>query len=154
MNIETFVSIKPTIQNGKLIIIFESNDNIITELRVLKVADEIHKLLEELKSDKIKEFYFLFQVDNIKIPTNFSYIEEIALSLFKYKDLIIQKLNFSVVQCKNNIFRMFFSLFKKYYTPIKELYLAKSYEDALKGLHDETFRSSLPNLSTEMNKNE
>ena len=46
MNIETFVSIKPTIQNGKLIIIFESNDNIITELRVLKVADEIHKLLE------------------------------------------------------------------------------------------------------------
>ena len=154
MNIETFVSIKPTIQNGKLIIIFESNDNIITELRVLKVADEIHKLLEELKSDKIKEFYFLFQVDNIKIPTNFSYIEEIALSLFKYKDLIIQKLNFSVVQCKNNIFRMFFSLFKKYYTPIKELYLAKSYEDALKGLHDDTFRSSLPNLSTEMNKNE
>ena len=104
MNIETFVSIKPTIQNGKLIIIFDSNDNIITELRVLKVADEIHKLLEELKSDKIKEFYFLFQVDNIKIPTNFSYIEEIALSLFKYKDLIIQKLNFSVVQCKNNIF--------------------------------------------------
>ena len=154
MNIETFVSIKPTIQNGKLIIIFEGNDNDITELRVLKVADEIHKLLEELKSDKIKEFYFLFQVDNIKIPTNFSYIEEIALSLFKYKDLIIQKLNFSVVQCKNNIFRMFFSLFKKYYTPIKELYLAKSYEDALKGLHDDTFRSNLPNLSTEMKKNE
>ena len=151
MEIETFVTIKPTIQNGKLIILFEGNQNMITELRVLKVADEIHKLLSELQNNQVKEFYFLFQVENIQIPANFSYIEEIAKSLYKYEDLIMQKLKFSVVQCKNNLFRIFFSLFKKYYTPIKEIYLSKTREDALECIHNEQFRKTLPNISTVLN---
>ena len=62
MDIETFVTIKPTIQDGKLVVLFEGNNTPITELRALKVADEIHKLLTELSSPKVTEFYFLFQV--------------------------------------------------------------------------------------------
>ena len=63
------------------------------------------------------------------------------------------KLKFSVVQCENNIFRIFFSLFKKYYTPKKELYLAKTREESLNGIHNVEFRNTLPNISTELNKN-
>ena len=151
MNIETFVTIKPTIQNGKLVVLFEGNNTPITELRALKVADEIHKLLTELSSPKVKEFYFLFQVDSIEIPANYTYVEEIAKSLYKYEDLIMQKLNFSVVQCKSNIFKMFFSLFKRYYTPVKELYLVKTFDNAQKAIDDDKFRETLPKISTLLN---
>lgn len=148
MDIETFVTIIPTIQDGKLVVLFEGNNTPITELRALKVADEIHKLLTELSSPKVTEFYFLFQVDSIEIPANYTYVEEIAKSLYKYEDLILQKLKFSVVQCNSNIFKIFFSLFKRYYTPVKELYLVKSYENAQKAIHDDKFREKLPKIST------
>lgn len=148
MEIETFVTIKPTIQDGKLVVVFEGNNTPITELRVLKVADEIHKLLSELSSPKIQDFYFLFQVDSIEIPSNYMYIKEIAKSLYQYEDLIMNKLNYSVVQCKSNIFKMFFSLFKKYYTPVKELYLVKTEENAQKAIHNDKFRETLPKITT------
>lgn len=151
MDIDTFVTIKPVIQKGKLIIEFEGNNNAITELRVLKVADEIHKLLKELESERIQEFYFFIKVDEVQLPANFGYIEGIASSFKKYEELIMRKLKFSVVECKNNLFRMFFSLFKKYYTPVKEIYLAKTSEDALCAIHDESYRKSLPNITSMLN---
>ena len=151
MDIDTFVTIKPVIQKGKLIIEFEGNNNAITELRVLKVADEIHKLLKELESERIQEFYFFIKVDEVQLPTNFGYIEGIASSFKKYEELIMKKLKFSVVECKNNLFRMFFSLFKKYYTPVKEIYLAKTSKDALCAIHDESYRDSLPNITSMLN---
>ena len=151
MEIDTFVTIKPVIQQGKLVIEFQGNNNAITELRVLKVADEIHKLLKELENEQIKEFYFCIKVDEVQLPTNFGYIEEIALSFKKYEDLMMEKLRFSVVECKNNLFRIFFSLFKKYYTPVKEIYLAKTPEEASKAIQDPNFRTSLPNISSMLN---
>ena len=58
------------------------------------------------------------------------------------------KLNYSVVQCKSNIFKLFFSLFKQYYTPVKELYLVKTFDDAQKAIHDDEFRETLPKITT------
>lgn len=146
MEIEKIATIKPVIRNGKLILFFEATGVPITDIRIMDFLNDSTKLAKDLYSDKIKEFYFVFNINKLKIPANFNVLKQYAGFLEKHKELLLGKLVYSVLQCDNNIFKMFFSLFKAYYVPIKPLYLCKSEDEVTKCFSDDTYRESLPNM--------
>ncbi len=146
MEIEDIAKIEPKIENGKLIIYFTSNPVEITDLRVLRFIDKLKPLMNDLHNDKIKEFFFVFNINDIVIPTNFSMLKVFAQFFKDSEDVIIDKLKFSVVESKSNIFKLFFSLFKKYYVPKKSLYLCKSIEDVNDCIFNIDSRNKYPNI--------
>lgn len=146
MNIDSLVNIEPKIVNGKLLIYFHTQNIEVTDLRLFKFLDDTKKLFSDLSNQQIKEFYFIFKIDELKIPTNFNLFKDFAVFFNKYEDLLMDKLKFSVIQCKNNIFKLFFSLFKKYYIPVKPLYLCSNVDDTQCCIFDEEKRNSFPNI--------
>lgn len=146
-NIETFVTITPKIEHKKLIVYIVANNNEITELRIFKVIEELKSLFQQIKqNDKVNEFYLVFDITQFKIPTNFRMFTSVSDLLLESKSLIVDKLKFSVIQSENNIFKMFFSLFKKYYEPIKPLYLCRTENDTKECIHSVDSRSNFPNI--------
>lgn len=146
MNIEKIASISPEIKNKKLIITFSATGVPITDIRLMDFLNDSKTLAKDLYNTQINEFYFIFNIDNLKIPSNFNLFKQYASFLEEHKDLLMDKLVYSVLQCENNIFKMFFNLFKSYYVPVKPLYLCKNEEEVLKCFEDELFRNSLPNM--------
>ena len=146
MDIEEIAKIEPKIENGKLIIYFTANSVEITDLRVLSFIDKLKPLMNELENEKIKEFFFVFNVNDIIIPTNFSMLKVFAQFFKDSEDVIIDKLKFSVVESKSNIFKLFFSLFKKYYVPKKSLYLCTSSEEVNDCIFNIDSRNKYPNI--------
>ena len=148
-SIETFVTITPKIEHKKLIVYIVANNNEITELRIFKVIEELKSLFQQIKQNaKVNEFYLVFDITQFKIPTNFRIFSSVSDFLLESKSLIIDKLNFSVIQSENNIFKMFFSLFQKYYEPIKPLYLCRTTNDTSDCIHKPESRDNFPNICT------
>ena len=139
MEIEKIATINPEIRNKKLIINFEATGVAITDIRLMDFLNDSKKLANDLKNEQIKEFYFVFNIDNLQIPSNFNLFKQYASFLEEHKDLLMGKLVYSVLQCKNNIFKMFFNLFKAYYVPVKALYLCKNSEEVQRCFDDESF---------------
>lgn len=146
MNVDNLVQIEPKIENGKLLIYFHTQNTEVTDLRLFKFLDDTKKLFSDFKNEKIKEFYFIFNIDELNIPTNFNLLKDFAEFFKQYEDLLMNKLVFTVVQCKNNIFKLFFSLFKKYYVPVKPLYLCANEDEVYSCVFDEEKRNSFPNI--------
>ena len=146
MDIQPFVDIEANIEKGKLIFTFTANGNEITDLRTLDFITKIEKIVQDLNQDSIQIVYFLFDIERLVIPTNFSSIKLFADTMNQYKDLLNKKLGFTVVQTPNNVFRLFFSLFKKYYNPVKSLYLCKTKEETDSCLHNAKTRDQFPNI--------
>jgi hypothetical protein len=146
MDIENILSIDVCVERQKLLVKIKVAPLEITELRVLHAINQIRNLLDELKNDKVKQFYFVFDVDELKIPANFQMFKNIGKTFVEYEKLILEKLDFSVIQCTNNIFKMFFGLFKKYYIPIKPLYMCSTKEDTWCCIHDVGKRDTYPNI--------
>ena len=146
--IQDICSFSTKIEYNKLCFYCVANENIdLTELRITKAFNKIEELAKTLYLDEVKKAYFIFDINNLKIPTNFNQIEELALSLKKHEKILTKKLVFTVIQNNNNIFKIFFKLFKKYYSPIRPLYLSKDVEETQKCLHDKEARKSIPNVS-------
>jgi hypothetical protein len=146
MDIQPFVDIDAKIEKGKLIFTFTANGNEITDLRVLDFIAKMENIIQDLHQDSIQKAYFLFDIENLRIPANFASLKLFADTMNKHKELLTKKLDFTIVQTTNNVFRIFFSLFKQYYNPVKPLYLCKSSEESVVCLHDSKKRISFPNI--------
>ena len=146
MEVGNLVKIEPKIVNGTLLIYFHTQNMEITDLRLFKFLDDAKKLFSDLSTEQIKEFYFIFNIDELNIPANFNLFKDFANFFKQYEDLLMNKLVFTVIQCKNNIFKLFFSLFKKYYVPVKPLYLCSNVEETDLCIFDLEKRKSFPNI--------
>tara|TARA_Y100000816_G_C25937833_1_gene489109 strand:- start:373 stop:831 length:459 start_codon:yes stop_codon:yes gene_type:complete len=151
MSIDPFFDFKAKIENKKLIYYFTANGALITELRIVDFITKLTEILESLENDQIKQVYFIFNIDKLVIPSNFSFLKELG-DCFKNKNkLLKEKLMFTIVINKSNIFHLFFSLFKQYYEPVKSLYLCKDVNEMQVCLHDEDKRSTFPNILSLIN---
>lgn len=146
IDVEDIANIKADIKHGKLIVTITAEYLPITELRILKFLKKAEQTLQELQSSNISSFTFLFNIDNLIIPSNFTLLKEFADLFRKFETLIMDKLDISVFQCKHNIFTMFFSIFKSYYAPIKPLYLCKTIDEVNDCIHNIENRSKYPNI--------
>lgn len=146
IEVEDIATLTPEIKNGKLIVTFKALSIELTDLRILHFINKIQKLVNELNNKKIKEFFFVFDIDDLIIPTNFTMLKDFAQFFKDNEDIILDKLTYSVLKSKNNIFKLFFSLFKKYYVPIKPLYLCCNQEEVDDCLFNPEKRSKFPNI--------
>lgn len=122
-----------------------------TELKMFATYEKLNELLESLNHKSVKNVHFIFVFDNVRVPSNFNVFKELSDIFMKHKPILMNKLDYSIIKTPNNIFELFFSVFKKYYKPIKPLYLCKTNEQVTKCLFDEDFRSTLHNISNSIN---
>ena len=93
MNIDKLVEIKPQIINNLLVINVTCNPIEFTDLRLLNLLSELEKLASDLNNERIKKFCFVFNVSEIKIPTNFNLIKDFADFFQRHENLIMTKLD-------------------------------------------------------------
>lgn len=146
MDIESFIDFKPYIERNKLIFLFTSNGIEITELRMLCFMKKMENAIKDIYNETIQKVYFVFDIEQLKIPTNFSFVKDFAKMMNSHESILSQKLEFTIVQTPNNIFRLFFNVFQKYYVPLKPLYLCKTSEESFSCLHEESERCNFPNI--------
>ena len=151
MNIDKLVEIKPQIINNLLVINVTCNPIEFTDLRLLNLLSELEKLASDLNNERIKKFCFVFNVSEIKIPTNFNLIKDFADFFQRHENLIMTKLDCSVIESTSNIFTMFFSLFKKYYKPLKPLFLVKTRDEVMDCLFNDENRKKYSNICNLIN---
>ena len=137
MSIEPFFDTKIYIEKGTLICSFISNGKELTELRGLLFIKEMTAIMEKISTIKINKVVFLFDVDKIVLPYNYKLLKSYAQVFKDHKSVIENKLGFTIIKSESNIFRMFIKLFKKFYTPIKPLYLCSTIEESLECIHNE-----------------
>jgi hypothetical protein len=152
-NIDDIFEVSTFIEQKKLIIKFESKDNVLTDLKIIKFLNKMESVLEGLYDDRIKSFYFIFVIDEFQIPPNMGFLKDFSELLKKHGNNIVDKLDFTIIQNDSNIFQMFFNLFKSYYKPVKSLYLCKNHEECQDCLHNMESRQKYPNIIS-MIKNE
>ena len=148
MDIEDFLIFDAKIEKKKLIFSFTANGNEITELRMLHFINKMEKTVIELNKDEIKKVYFLFDIQELCVPTNYSVLKNFAEMMKNHEEVLTQKLEFTIIYTKNNVFRLFFNFFRKYYDPVKPLYLCKTDEEVYDCFHDEEKRKQFPNIIT------
>lgn len=147
MDIDPLFDVNVYIEDKKLIYKFTYKGLEITDLRMLKTIEVMKGALETLKRDDVINGHFVFVVDNITIPTNYSLLKDFAHLFYNYTELITQKVQFTVVQSQSSIFNMFFSLFKQFYKPVKPLYLTTNDKETEDCIKDPEYRKTLPNVS-------
>ncbi len=148
MSIEPLFNFEVKIENKKLLYIIESRGIEFTELRMIHFIKELDKFLETLLNEKIKKVYFIFNMTKYTIPKNLTLLRELSDVFSKYTNIFIEKLEFSIIEVDNNIFRMFLSLFKQYYTPRKPLYICKNQEETQDCLNDPKKREILHEVNS------
>lgn len=137
MSIEPFFDTKIYIEKGTLICSFISNGKELTELRGMLFIQEMTALMQKINTINTNRVVFLFDVDKIVLPYNYKLIKSYAQVFKDHKSVIENKLGFTIIKSESNIFRIFFKLFKQFYTPIKPLYLCDTLEKSLECIHDE-----------------
>lgn len=148
MQIQCFFDINVKIVNDIHVYSLISNGNELTELRMLLFLDKKKKIINSFREKKIKKVILLFDIDKIPIPGNFSlftkYFTQDYAQIFKdNREILSEKLCFTIIKCGNNLFHSFFNIFKRFYVPIKPLYLCKSIEEGFECIHDEEKRKQL-----------
>ena len=114
---------------------------------MLKTIEMMKKVLDSFHKEEVTNICFVFVFNSIKMPTNMKLIKDFASTFHAYGDVINKKLDFTIIQSNNNIFKLFFSLFKMYYEPIKPLYLCENDESTEKCLVSNSERSKAANFS-------
>lgn len=142
-NVADLFDFESYLEQNKIIYKFTYNKIEITELRMLKTIHKMSQMFKTLKSPKIKNITFLFIVQEFIIPTNFSVFKSWSQVFYDNFDVITEKLDFTVVQVdNNNIINTFLWLFKKYYIPIKPLYISTSDTINQQYIHDVEYRKN------------
>ena len=100
-------------------------------------------IMQQVSENNTKEVVFLFDVDKIILPYNYEIMKSYAQVFKDHKTFIENNLGFTIIKCKSNIFRMYFKLFKQFYTPIKPLYLCETMEHAIECIYNEEKRNEL-----------
>ena len=146
MSIESFVDFECIVEEKKLLYKFTANGGSITELRMIHLINQMNEIFKSLGNEKITKVYFIFDIQKIVLPTNLTLLKEFSDMFTSNRENLTKKLQFSIVVNNNNVFRIFFSLFKQYYNPVKSLYLCSNDEEMKTCLHDESKRDSFPNI--------
>jgi len=152
MEIENLFILDTKITQNRVVFKFTYTENSITELRMLKTIEMLKKVLDSFHKDEIKNICIIFVVNSIQMPANMKLVKDFAATFHSYSDVINQKLNFTIIQTNNKIFKVFFSLFKMYYEPIKPLYMSESDEVTEKCLESKIERSKTVNFSEMINE--
>ena len=155
MSIESLFKTEVRIENRKMIYMLTSQGNDITELRMIQFINDIDSMLNTFYHKDATNIHLVFVVKNVKLPSNFTLLDEFARVFVKHRKIIIEKLKFTVLQNENNLFRIFFTIFKKYYNPLKPLYLSKTDEEVQECLHNQEKRKEFNEIMSQLNeKNE
>lgn len=152
MEIESLLDLESNIVSNRVIFKLTFKDAHITELRMLKTTELLKSVFESFKTTEIKRVCLVFVVNKIKMPANLSLFKNFAEAFNNYSEVINEKLDFTIIQTNNGVFRMFFSLFKMYYEPIKPLYMCENDEITTKCLMSNSERKKVKNFS-DMKKN-
>ena len=152
MDIENLFDLDTKITQKRVVFKFTYTEISITELRMLKTIEMLKKVLDSFHKDEIKNICFVFVINSIKMPANMKLVKDFAATFHSYSDVINEKLDFTIIQSNNNIFKVFFSLFKMYYEPIKPLYMCESDEVTEKCLESKNERSKTANFSEMINE--
>ena len=100
-------------------------------------------------NNNIKKIIYIYDVEKLKLPSNLSLFKDYAQIFKDHREILYDKLEFTMIISQNNIFNIFFNLFKKFYIPIKPLYLCKTIELANECIYDEEKRNKLLVLDTD-----
>tara|TARA_R110002020_G_scaffold215740_1_gene423020 strand:+ start:133 stop:597 length:465 start_codon:yes stop_codon:yes gene_type:complete len=150
MSIEPLFKTEVRIENKKMLYILTSQGNAITELRMIQLINDIDAMLNTFYHKDVSNIHLVFVVKEINIPSNFTLLDEFAQVFIKHREIILDKLQFTVLQNENNLFRMFFALFKKYYNPLKPLYLCKNEDEVQDCLHDQAKRHEFNEIMNQL----
>lgn len=154
MSIQSFIDFEPIIDRKKLIYRFTANGQPMTELRLVAFTQKIDTIIKTLYDEKIKKVYFIFNIEKLLIPSNFTLLSDFALVFHNHHTVLKQKLEFTIVQNSTNVFLLFFRVFKQYYNPVKSLYLCLNDDQVFTCLHEEESRHSFPNIISLIEKEE
>lgn len=147
MDIETLFEIDTKIAHNKLVYSFTYKNREMTKLRIMKMVKDVEDVLKTFHLDNVKNICFVFVINDVTIPSNFDFLEDLSRLFQKYKDVIKQKLNFTIVYSQNSIFNILFTAFQKYYHPIKPMYVCNSEDDVDICLKSKIEREKFPNVS-------
>ena len=147
MDIQSLLDLDTTISQNRVVFKLTYNGSPMTELRMLKTIDLMRSILESLHKEEIKNVCFVFVVDSLEMPSNMKLIKDFASTFHPHTEVIEKKLDFTIIQSKNAIFKAFFSILKMYYKPIKPLYMCESDESTEKCLVSNIERNQTTNFS-------
>jgi len=150
MSIEPLFKTEVRIENKKMLYILTSQGIAITELRMIQLINDIDTMFNTFHHKDVSNIHLVFVVKEINIPSNFTLLDEFAQVFIKHREIILDKLQFTVLQNENNLFRMFFALFKKYYNPLKPLYLCKNEDEVQDCLHDQAKRGQFHEIMNQL----
>lgn len=147
MEIEDLFQLDTKIVKNRVVFKFVYLEKQITELRMLKTIETIKSVLESFRKKEIKHVSFVFIINQIELPANMNLIKDFASTFHSYAEIINEKLDFTIIQTNSSIFKLFFSVFKMYYEPVKPLYLCESDESTEKCLESKDERGKVANFS-------
>lgn len=147
MSIESFFDYENVNMSDILVCKFVANGKSITELRTVAFLTKMNETMSLFREKKVTRCCLYFHVGKLKMPTNLKLLKEYSDIFKQNKDILEKKLQFTIIQSSNNVFRMFFKLFKQFYTPIKPMYLCKNDEQTNNCLNDSDLRSNLPTFN-------
>ena len=132
---ENFYNYKISIKNNMVVHEFITNNNEMTELRIIDFLEKTKQMIETFYEPKIKKICLIYNIENINfLPSNTQFIKKFSELFNNTRDVIKEKVEFTIIQSNSNIFNIFFNLFTKYYEPAKPLYLCKNNDETEKCL--------------------
>jgi len=152
MDIEDLLVLETKIVQKRVVFKFTYTEISITELRTLKTVELMESVLKSLRKKEVTNVCFVFVINSLEMTTNIKLFEQFASIFRSYTDVIKQKLDFTIIQTNNGIFKLFFSLFKMYYEPIKPLYMCHTKESVEKCLTSSSERNKISDLSEKIIK--
>ena len=152
MDIDDLLILETKIVQKKLVFKFTLADKSITELRMAKTIGMIDDVLKSFYRKDVTKVCFIFIVDSVKLPSNLSLLADFSNKFREYTDIIKEKLDFTIIQSNNGLFKIFFSLFKQFYVPIKPLYICETEESTEECLTNSIEREKKSNISNMVDK--
>lgn len=150
MEIEDLFFLDTKIVENRVVFQFTYTETPVTELRMLKTIEMLKNVLNLFHNDEIKNICFVFIINSFQMPANMKLIKDFAGTFHSYADVINKKLDFTIIQSNNGLFKVFFSLFKMYYEPMKPLYMCENDGLTEKCLKSNNERDKTTNLSDMM----
>ena len=149
-NIEKLLTIESKIIDKHVVFFMTATGKDFTELRMLEFIHDFEYVLKALTIDKITRACFVFNLNGMKIPSSFCLVKEFSDMFDPYLVVIKKKISYSVIVNENNLFSIFFAIFKQYYKPQRPLYYCKTTNEMTKILSNKELRDQQPNLNEQI----
>ena len=128
MEIQDLLKLETKVINNRVVFKFTYTELPITQLRTLKTIEVMEGVLKSLSKKEVNKACFVFIVNSLDFNVNIKLFQEFGSIFRSYTDIITEKLDFTIIQTNNGIFKVFFSLLKRFYEPIRPLYICENDE--------------------------